>query len=139
MVGDETRLVRILIGTQAHAAKLRALVPVPVCDTVEVQLVLEQVAEQPGKAPGGQRLPAGIIDPGPVMRVEPAVLLLVGIGPVHFVGVPDIHDRQGTPLGICPAIQEQRLVGPLGERVRIDQALRPGGLEARDQGGRLLE
>ena len=138
-MGDEARLVDILVSAQADAAKPRAFVIITVFDPVEPQLVLEQVAEEAGKAPGGQGLPAGIIDPCPVMRVEPAVLLLIGIGPVQLVGTPDIDDRQGVPLGIRPGITEQRLVSPLGERVGIDQALCPGGLEAGDQGGRLLQ
>ena len=73
------------------------------------------------------------------MGVEPAVLMLIAIGLVQLVGTPDIDDRQGVPLGIRAGIEEERLVGPLGERVGVDQALRPGGLEAGDQGGRLLE
>jgi hypothetical protein len=34
MVGEEARLVGILVGAKADAAKLRALVIVPVFDTV---------------------------------------------------------------------------------------------------------
>ena len=88
-MGDEARLVGILVGAQADAAKPRALVIVAVFDAVEAQLVLEQVAEEPGKAPGGQRLAPGIIDPGPVMRVEPAVLMLIR----HWSGPACGHAR----------------------------------------------
>jgi len=108
-------------------------------DAVESQLVLKKVSQEPGEASGGQGLPAGIIDPCPVMRVEPAVLMLIPIGLVHLVRTPDIHRCQVVPLGIRAGIEEECLVGPLGERVGIDQALRPGGLKAGDQGGRLLE
>ena len=64
-----------------------------VYDIIEAQLVLKQVSQQSGKAPGGQRFAPGIIDPGPVMGVEPAVLLIIRIGPVQCVGTPDIDDR----------------------------------------------
>ena len=108
-------------------------------DPVEAQLVLKQVSEEPGKAPGRQRLPPRIIDPRPVMGVEPAVLLFITVALVQLVGTPDIHDRQGVPLGIRMGIKKERLVGPLSERIGVHQALCPGGLEAGDQGGRLLE
>ena len=50
-----------------------------------------------------------------------------------------INPRRGTPFGIRAGIEEQCLVGPLGERVGVHEALRPRRLEAGDQGGRLLE
>jgi hypothetical protein len=106
---------------------------------VEAQLILKEVSEEPGKTPGGERLAPGIIDPGAVMRVEPAVLMLIGIRLVHLVRAPDIDGRQGLPLGIRARIEEERLVGPLGAWVGVDQALCPRCLEAGDQGGRLLE
>ena len=87
-MGDEARLVRIVVGAEADTAKLRAFVVVAVVDPVETQLILEQITEQPGKAPGGQGLAPGVIDPGPVMRVEPAVLLFIAIGLVQLVRTP---------------------------------------------------
>ena len=99
-------------------------------DAFEAQLVLKQVAEEAGKASGGQRLPASIIDPGPVMRVEPAVLVLIGIALVQLVGAPDIDDRQWVSLGIRTGIEYERLVGPLSGQIGVDQALCPSRLEA---------
>jgi hypothetical protein len=125
MMGDQARLVGILVGPQADTAKPRALVIVPVFHTVEPQLVLKQVSEESSEAPGGEWLAPGIIDPGPVMRVEPAILMFIPIALVQLVGTPDIDDRQGVSLGIRAGVAEERLIGPLGERVGIDQALRP--------------
>ena len=138
-MGDEARLVDIVVGAQADAAKPRALVVIPMFHAVEAQLILEQVSEQPGKTPGGQRLPTGIIDPGAVMGVEPAVLMCVAVALVQLVGTPDIHHRQGVPLVIRAGIKDERLVGPLSERVGVDQALCPCRLKAGDEGRGLLE
>ena len=114
--GDQARLIGIAGGAQAYAMEAGALHIIGMCDAVEAQLVLEQVSQEPGKAPGGQGLATGIIDPGPVMEVEPAVLMLIPIGLVQLVGAPDIHDRQGMPLGIRAGITDECLVGPFGER-----------------------
>jgi hypothetical protein len=97
MMGEEARLVGILVGAHAEAAKPRALVVVPMFHAVEAQLILTEVSEESGKASGGQRLAPGIIDPGPVMGVEPAILMRIPVGLVQLVGAPDIHDCQGVP------------------------------------------
>jgi hypothetical protein len=34
------------------------------------------------------------------MGVEPAVLLFITVALIQLVGTPNIHDRQGVPLGI---------------------------------------
>ena len=97
MMGDEAWLVGILVSAQAEAAKPRTLVVVPVFHAVEAYLVLEQVSQEPGKAPGRQGLPTDIIDPRPIMRVEPAVLVRIAIALIQLVGAPDIDDCQGVP------------------------------------------
>jgi hypothetical protein len=93
----------------------------------------------PGKASGGERLSAGVIDPGAVIGVEPDILMLVVIAAVDLVGAPDIDHGLRASLIIYAAIQDERLVGPFCERVGIDEGLRPGRLETWDQGFRLLE
>ena len=65
--------------------------------------------------------------------------MFVVIAAVEFVGAPDIHHGQQVALVILAAIQDQRLVGPFRERVRIDEGIRPGRFEAGDQPGRLLQ
>ena len=55
--GDQERRLGITGGAQAQAMEAGAVHIIGVRDAVEAQLVLEQVSEEPGKAPGGQRLP----------------------------------------------------------------------------------
>jgi hypothetical protein len=110
-----------------------------VLNAFEAELIFEEVLEEPSKASGGQGLPPCVIDPGAVIGIEPGVLMLVLVGAVHLVGSPDIHRSKGFTLAIGAIIEDQRLVRPLSQWVGIDKAVRPGLLQTRDQGCRLLQ
>jgi hypothetical protein len=43
MLGDEERLISITVGSEAYAAKPRALVIIPVLDPFEAELMVKEV------------------------------------------------------------------------------------------------